>query len=88
MQTRFGWIGPLRRRRAPFYYRVHSPVILIEFDHQSGVAFKGDEPARAITSTPWCARRTATTTARDLLRQHYLQHDHSHPHTPHRLGHE
>ena len=23
---------------------------------------------------------------KDLLRQHYLQHDHSHPHTPHRMG--
>ena len=54
--------GRLRRRRV-FYYRVHSPVILIEFDHQRGVALDNDEPTRT-TSTPSCARPTATTTAR------------------------
>jgi Protein of unknown function (DUF3500) len=85
-QTRFGWIGHCDEAN-PFYYRVHSPVILIEFDHQSGVAFKGDEPARhhihTLVRTP-----NGNDYGRDLLRQHYLQHDHSHPHTPHRLGHE
>ena len=52
-----------------FYYRIHSPVILIEFDHQRPVepaapGRESDAAGRASTSTPSCARRTATTTAR------------------------
>ena len=31
---------------APFYYRVHSPVILIEFDHHPGVVFDNEVPTR------------------------------------------
>lgn len=84
--TRFGWIG-LCDDVNPFYYRIHSPVILVEFDHQSGIAFQGDEPARhhihTLVRTP-----NGNDYGRDLLRQHYLQFDHTHPHTPHRLGRE
>ena len=29
-----------------FYYRVHSPVTLIEFDHQDGVVFDNVDPSR------------------------------------------
>ena len=47
----------------PFYYRIYSPVVLIEFDHQPGIVYATTSP-RATTSTRWCARRTATTTAR------------------------
>ena len=52
---------------AVFYYRIHSPVILIEFDHQPPVGCDQPVPAGGrsrATSTPWCARPTATTTAR------------------------
>ena len=35
--TCFSWIGEFTDT-APFYYRVHSPVIFIEFYHQPGVA--------------------------------------------------
>ena len=31
--TRFAWVGPTDAS-AVFYFRIHSPVILIEFDHQ------------------------------------------------------
>ena len=34
------------RPDSPFYYRIHSPVILIEFDHQRGIALDNDEPSR------------------------------------------
>jgi hypothetical protein len=34
--TYFAWIGGAEDE-AVFYYRVHSPVILIEFDHQNPV---------------------------------------------------
>lgn len=34
--TYFAWIGNFKREDG-FYYKVHSPVIMIEFDHHSGV---------------------------------------------------
>jgi hypothetical protein len=82
--TWFAWIGACDEE-SPFYYRVLSPVILIEFDHQPGIALDNDAPSRhhvhTLVRTP-----NGTDYGRDLLRQHYEQHDHSHPHTPHRLG--
>jgi hypothetical protein len=41
-ETYFAWIGDTRS--APFYYRVHSPVILIELDHHPGILLDNDEP--------------------------------------------
>ncbi|KAL6251317.1 hypothetical protein RBB50_001525 [Rhinocladiella similis] len=35
-QTFFVWIGAFKREDG-FYYKIHSPVILIEYDHHSGV---------------------------------------------------
>ncbi|GAB7359333.1 hypothetical protein MBLNU230_g5984t1 [Neophaeotheca triangularis] len=35
-ETYFGWIGPVNDQ-TPFYYRVHSPVVMDEFDHHNGV---------------------------------------------------
>ena len=83
-QTYFGWIGE-REKSSPFYYRIYSPVILIEFDHLPGTIWDNSEPTRdhihTIVRTP-----NGNDYGRDLLRQHYKQHDHSHPHTPHRRG--
>ncbi len=82
--TWFAWIGPCDTESA-FYYRVHSPVVLIEFDHQSGIVYENDHHTRdhihTLVRTP-----NGNDYGKDLLRQHYLQHDHSHPHTPHRMG--
>lgn len=82
--TWFAWIGRCDAA-SPFYYRVHSPVILIEFDHQRGIALDNDEPSRnhihTLVRTP-----NGNDYGRDLLRQHYEQHDHTHPHSPHRRG--
>ncbi|HSB85777.1 MAG TPA: inositol monophosphatase family protein, partial [Ilumatobacteraceae bacterium] len=44
-ETWFSWYGGFDDE-APFYYRVHSPVILIEFDHHPGVAFDNEVPSR------------------------------------------
>jgi len=44
-QTWFAWIGH-HDNKSVFYYRVHSPVILIEFDHQAGVALVNPAPTR------------------------------------------
>jgi hypothetical protein len=41
-ETHFAWIGDTAR--APFYYRIHSPVILIELDHHPGILLDNDEP--------------------------------------------
>jgi len=74
--TWFSWYGGYDDH-APFYYRVHSPVILIEFDHHPGVAFDNEEPTRnhvhTVVRTPNGGDYGA-----DLLRQHHEQFDHSH----------
>ncbi len=44
-ETWFSWYGETREQSA-FYYRLHSPVVLIEFDHHPGVVFDNLEPTR------------------------------------------
>lgn len=34
--TYFGWIGPVNDE-TPFYFRIHGPVVMDEFDHHNGV---------------------------------------------------
>jgi hypothetical protein len=41
--THFAWIGD-PAAGAPFYYRVHSPVIWLEFDHHQGIFLDNDLP--------------------------------------------
>ena len=43
--TYFAWIGPANDVD-PFYFRLHSPVVLIEFDHHSGIFLTNSEPKR------------------------------------------
>ena len=44
-ETHFCWMGGTDDL-SPFYYKVQSPVILIEFDHEPGVVFANNEPTR------------------------------------------
>ncbi|KAM0564112.1 hypothetical protein ACHAPJ_000321 [Fusarium lateritium] len=44
-ETYFCWIGGFNDDD-PFYYRLQSPVILIEFDHHSGVFLTNKDPQR------------------------------------------
>ncbi len=74
------WIGGTQADSA-FYYRVQSPVILIEFDHQrpanlSGFAKDPDKPTQQHIH---CVVRTPNGNdyGKDLLRQHYLAHPHT-----------
>ncbi|WP_051839453.1 DUF3500 domain-containing protein [Streptomyces sp. NRRL F-5126] len=79
-ETYFGWIGD---PDGVFYYRVHSPVILIEFEHQAGVMFDNDVPTRrhihTVVRTP-----NGNDYGVDLLRRHHERHhrhtaaDHAH----------
>jgi hypothetical protein len=83
--TRFAWIGACDDDVSPFYYRIHSPVVLIEFDHQAPVALEG--PARTRNHIHTLVRTpNGNDYGADLLRQHYERYDHSHPDTPHRRG--
>ena len=74
--TYFAWVGDTELDSV-FYYRIHSPVLLIEFDHERRVApFRSGEPSRdhihAVLRTP-----NGNDYGKDLLRQHINQH-HSH----------
>jgi len=76
-QTFFAWIGATGPE-AVFYYRIHSPVVLIEFDHQRPANLRhlfGPDPVRqhihAVVRTP-----NGNDYGKDLLKQHYLRHPH------------
>ncbi|WP_327673132.1 MULTISPECIES: DUF3500 domain-containing protein [unclassified Streptomyces] len=68
--THFAWAGD---PDGTFYYRFHSPVILVEFEHMPGVIFGNDHPSRrhihTIVRTP-----NAGDYGADLLRQHHERH--------------
>lgn len=49
-ETYFSWIGAFGDED-PFYFRVQSPVIILEFDHHSGVFLSNVEPAKFHTHT-------------------------------------
>lgn len=44
-ETYFSWIGGFGNDD-PFYFRIQSPVILVEFDHHSGVFLTNEEPKK------------------------------------------
>jgi hypothetical protein len=72
--TYFSWVGKTDPD-AVFYYRIHSPVILIEFDHQTPIAIRLPDGSRgptrqhihAVVRTP-----NGNDYGKDLLRQHLL----------------
>ena len=75
--TWFAWIGGTEDESV-FYYRVQSPVILIEFDHQRPVALRDLErgvPTRqhvhTVVRTP-----NGNDYGKDLLREHHRRHPH------------
>jgi len=77
--TWFAWIGG-SGPDSVYYYRVHSPVILIEFDHQRPANLRhlaadpnapGRQHIHAVVRTP-----NGNDYGKDLLRQHYLSHPH------------
>ncbi|KAG9245631.1 hypothetical protein BJ878DRAFT_500548, partial [Calycina marina] len=49
-ETYFCWIGSWGNEDA-FYFRIQSPVIIVEFDHHSGVFLSNKEPAKYHTHT-------------------------------------
>jgi hypothetical protein len=78
--TWFAWIGGSQSDSA-FYYRVQSPVILIEFDHQrpANLAKFAQDPKLPTQQHIHCVVRTPNGNdyGKDLLRQHYQAHPHT-----------
>ncbi|MEO0469234.1 MAG: DUF3500 domain-containing protein [Bacteroidota bacterium] len=74
--TWFAWVGGTDETSV-FYYRIHSPVVLIEFDHQKavGVPSETEGPTRnhihTVVRTP-----NGNDYGKDLLRQHLEMHRH------------
>jgi hypothetical protein len=72
-ETHFCWIGGTGEHN-PFYYRIQSPVVMIEFDHHSGVYLTNEQPEKfhvhTIVRTP-----NGNDYGADLLRMHY---EHAH----------
>jgi hypothetical protein len=73
----FAWIGDTQDDSV-FYYRIHSPVILIEFDHETPVGLRHlypnapyQEHIHSVVRTP-----NGNDYGKDLLRQHYAAHPH------------
>ena len=83
-ETRFAWVGDVGDD-ALYYYRVHSPVMIIEFDHSIPVSFPV-EPRMPSRTHIHAGVRTPNGNdyGKDLLRQHYEQHandpNHVHDH--------
>ncbi|MFD7936748.1 DUF3500 domain-containing protein [Streptomyces sp. NPDC059755] len=78
--THFAWIGD---PDGTFYYRFHSPVILVEFEHMPGVLFDNDYHSRrhihTVVRTP-----NGNDFGVDLLRQHHERHHRPRPAHPDR----
>ncbi len=76
-ETWFAWIGSTDDDSV-FYYRILSPVILIEFDHQRPANLKHLYPPVPNRQHIHAVMRTPNSNdyGKDLLRQHYSQHAH------------
>lgn len=74
-ETWFSWVGGTAQDSV-FYYRIHSPVVMIEYDHQTPIALDGpDLPSRdhvhTVVRTP-----NGNDYGKDLLQQHRLRYAH------------
>ena len=73
-ETWFAWKGETSEE-AVFYYRIHSPVVLIEFDHQSAVGIPSEKEGpiknhiHTVVRTP-----NGNDYGKDLLQQHLETH--------------
>jgi hypothetical protein len=83
LETHFCWAGGMGEDSA-FYYRIQSPVVMIEFDQHKGVVLNNPEPEKfhvhTIVRTP-----NGNDYGMDLLRLHYetAPHHKAHRHAAH-----
>ncbi|MFN8861593.1 MAG: DUF3500 domain-containing protein [Gemmatimonadaceae bacterium] len=77
-ETHFAWVGGTGDTSV-FYYRIHSPVVLIEFDHQRPVGTRPlhdpSKPTRAHIHT-MVRTPNGNDYGKDLLAQHLQRHKH------------
>ena len=82
-ETSFAWIGSTGPDSV-FYYRIHSPVVLIEFDHQLPVGTRhlAKDPKAPMREHVHVVIRTPNGNdyGKDLLRQHHAEHRHDASH--------
>lgn len=78
-RTHFAWIGG-DADDSVYYYRIHSPVVLIEFDHQrpANTRHLRADPTLPLRDHIHVVVRTPNGNdyGKDLLRQHYERHRH------------
>lgn len=77
-ETRFAWIGGTDSN-AVFYYRIHSPVVMIEFDHQKPAGSRMiNDPDKVTRDHIHVVIRTPNGNdyGKDLLRQHLASQPH------------
>jgi hypothetical protein len=78
-RTSFAWVGG-SADDSVYYYRIHSPVVLIEFDHQrpANTRHLQKDPQQPIRDHIHVVVRTPNGNdyGKDLLRQHLLAHPH------------
>jgi hypothetical protein len=75
--TWFSWVGDTSED-AVFYYRIHSPVVLIEFDHQRVVGVPNADDGKPSRNHIHTVVRTPNGNdyGKDLLNQHKEKHHH------------
>lgn len=75
--TWFSWVGETTED-AVFYYRIHSPVLLIEFDHQRVVGVPNSDDGKPTRNHIHTVVRTPNGNdyGKNLLRQHLENHKH------------
>lgn len=75
--TWFSWVGDTSED-AIFYYRIHSPVVLIEFDHQRVVGVPNADDGKPSKNHIHTVVRTPNGNdyGKDLLKQHKEKHHH------------
>lgn len=75
--TWFSWVGDTTED-AVFYYRIHSPVVLIEFDHQRVVGVPNADDGKPSKNHIHTVVRTPNGNdyGKDLLKQHLESHHH------------
>ena len=86
-ETRFCWAGSTEQRSV-FYYRIQSPVTMMEFDHHWGVVLDNPQPERFHIHTT-VRTPNGNDFGIDLLRMHLqsASHDHGGDHS-HSHGHD
>jgi hypothetical protein len=72
--THLCWMGGTTAESV-FYYRVQSPVILLEFDHEPGIVLEGAEPMKSHIHT-MMRTPNGNDYGADYLRQHRATHPH------------